>query len=91
MVRVAVLLFELGTLQVFHYQTLQERDANKEPYIIHWQDTQLKRLSPQFNTIWEAMADYTKYTRELREAKAVDAPPKLNVIFVDFKTRKRMA
>jgi hypothetical protein len=81
----AILIFELGTLQVFHYQTPEEVEFNQPYKDIYWQDRVTKQTYGPFPNIYEA-------TRHHAYIKMVEKGDKqtAKVIRIDFKTKKRL-
>lgn len=81
-----ILLFELGHLQVFHYQTIDEWAANRPIEQVYWQKRGENIVYGPFETMYLAVQDYSAYIEANKEGA-----PKLpdNVIQVDFKTKKR--
>lgn len=81
----ATLLFELGSMQAYHYQTEEEASLNKHPTSVYWSDRTMMLSRGPFSAIHLAMEDYTAIVSLRKADRAPD-----NLIRVDFKTRKRI-
>lgn len=85
--RKAVLLFQLGSLQVYHFQTPEEITRNDPYKDVYWQDVSTRRTYGPFKSINEAMIHYTW----LIATQKTDAKGSIgNVIYMDFKNKKRV-
>lgn len=82
-----ILLFQIQTIQFFHYQNYEEMTRNIAPYKIYWQDTVSKNTYGPFPTLKEAM-DHHTYT--IATAPLISREEMKNVIYVDFTTKKRV-
>ena len=86
--RPAILLFELGSnIQVYHFPTPEEITRGTLPTEVYWQNRSTKRTYGPFPSIYVAM---THYTHVITNQKANDTGKIGNVIYVDFKTKKRI-
>lgn len=81
----AVLIFELGSLQVYHYQTPEETAANKPYSSVYWQDRDTKQVYGPFPSVYEAMSHYT-WNKSVEKGNQNTG----KVIRVDFKTKKKL-
>jgi hypothetical protein len=81
----AILIFELGALQVFHYQTDLEIQAMQPYKEVFWQDKYAHDMYGPFASIHDAMTH-----RMWVMSQPVGTDIKSNVINVDFKTKKRI-
>ncbi len=81
----AILVFELGHLQVFYYQTMEEWNSKAEIKAYFWHNlSQIPRISHgPFPSIFVAVDDYS------RNLKPVEPLPQ-NVIAVDFKAKRKL-
>jgi hypothetical protein len=84
----AILVFELGNLQVFHYPTMQEWASHTVPIKVYWQrkDDTSKAWGP-FDSIYAAVSHYDKI---LALEKSFNTVTTENLIYVDFKAKKRI-
>lgn len=82
-----ILLFELGNLQVFCYQTMAEWSAGHYPKEIWWNRRGMIGTRGPFQNIYYAVKDYSEYIAAEKEGKT-DIPD--NVVFMDFKNKKRL-
>lgn len=80
-----ILVFELGHLQVFCYQTVQEWQAGIYPAEFFWQKKGEPRSYGPFVNIYLAVTDYTAQLASKKEETKTD-----NVIHVDFKAKRRI-
>jgi len=82
-----VILFELGPrIQVFHYQTDDERAANKPPVNIYWQDRGSGNTYGPFPSIYDTMKHYNWFAQNQRPAVVSDT----SIVYVDFVNKKRI-
>lgn len=77
-----VLIFELGHLQVFSYQTIEEWTTHVEPDNFFWKKKDAAIINGPFKTLFEAVQNYTD------TIKPMERLPE-NVIEVDFKLKRR--
>ncbi len=82
------LIFELGRLQVFHYPTIEEIAANKQPHTVYWQDKESKHTYGPFPSVYGAMSHFTWITH--MQKRAPDATSENNVVYMDFVKKKRI-
>ncbi len=82
--KLAILVFELGNLQVYHYQTLTEWNSKVPPLEYFWHKKNETKSFGPFMTVYAAVNDYSRYI-----ATPQQELPK-NIIQVDFKTKKRL-
>lgn len=82
----AILVFELGHLQVFHYQTSTEWFRRIPPSEYYWQKRGDFNSYGPFLSVYDAVNDYTKFIA----IKTNIEPLPDNVITVDFKSKKRI-
>lgn len=75
-----ILVFELGHLLVFYYQTMEEYSQKIQPSEIFWQKKGESTVHGPFPTAWHAVDDYSNSLTPLPD----------NVISVDFKAKKRI-
>lgn len=83
----AVLLFELGNLQVYHFPTPEEITRGTLPTEVYWQDKASRHTYGPFPSIHATMSHYT-YTIATQKIDANGAVG--NVIYADFVKKKRM-
>lgn len=78
------MIFELGHLQVFCYQTLEEWTRKQMPHEVFWVKKGETHIHGPFINAYLAVTDYS--------TNLVKPKPDYtdNVIKVDFKTKKRM-
>lgn len=82
----AILIFELGALQVYHFPTPEQITRNIMSQEIYWQDKNTKETFGPFISIFEAMLHYTWMVQNYRLNKG---KTKDNVIHVDFRKKRR--
>ena len=80
-----VMLFELGALQVYHFQTEEEIQAQKKYTEVYWRDKNSTETVGPFPTIHEAVTHWKWRISQLAENAAE------NVVYVDFYKRKRIS
>ncbi len=80
-----ILLFELGSRQVFHFPSPEELTRNLMPSEIYWQDTNTRRTYGPFPSLMVTMTHFTYVSAQLKAGPNA----KGNVISVDFKNKKR--
>lgn len=87
-----VLLFQIGTVQVFCYQTESDMLWGRPPEEVYWQDTASKNSFGPFNSISAAMTHYTSQVAAGVGLSVVSSSPTKsdNVIYVDFRQKKRV-
>lgn len=85
---IPVLIFELGHLQVFHYQTQEEFVKKSAPYIVYWQKKGEANVYGPFDSAWHAVNHYSEIIRAIKLASDPNVPD--NVIHVDFRTKRRI-
>jgi len=78
-----ILMFELGHLEVFCYQTIEEWSQGKPPESVYWQKKNEPEIHGPFASMYQAVNDYTDFIAKPKE------PVPDNLIFVDFKAKKR--
>ncbi len=81
-----VLLLELGDLQVFTYQTIDQIQMKETPTIVFWQHRSLGIAHGPFPTVYDAMKHYTNRV-DLQEPKEISIAP---IIYVDFHKKSRI-
>lgn len=79
-----ILLFELGALQVYHFQTEEQIAAEKKYTDVYWRDKNSQQTVGPFPTIYDAVAHWTWHLSQLSENAAE------NVIHVDFYGKRRI-
>lgn len=79
----AYLVFKLGHLQVFYYQTLEDLHKKIQPTEFFWKKVDDNEIHGPFKTTHDAVNHYSE---------AIAPKPELpaNVIPVDFKAKKRI-
>ncbi len=84
----AQLIFELGPIQVFYYPTFLEltEGLKNAPTGVYWQDRNARQVHGPFDTTYEAMKHYA-YMVSLQKEESKDLG---NVIYVDFKAKKKV-
>lgn len=85
----AILLFELGSIQVFTSLTEEEIKAGKEHNEVYWQDKVSKYTYGPFLSVYECMVHYTGVIANQKTpiiGEEFNAP----VIYVDFNNRRRI-
>ncbi len=90
--KISALIFELGSLQVYHLQTMEEKAANADLYKeIYWRDAGSPQGYGPFVSIWAAMNHYVWIINTCKGDKPVGKPKAGNeVIRVDFINKKRV-
>lgn len=83
-----ILLFTLDNLQVYHYQSPEEFAVKASPKIVYWQDVVAMKAHGPFDSINAAMTHYRDYLEA--QNTIVSDPPPQNIIYVDFKLKKRI-
>ena len=80
-----ILLFEIGILQVYHFQTQEDYEANKKYTEVYWRHKVTLYTYGPFPTIDAAVThhEYTMSKMNVEDAK--------NVVYVNFQTKKRIA
>lgn len=81
----AVLLFELGKLQVFHYPV---DSMAITPTEVYWQDKESMNTYGPFNSVHSAMTHFTWLSSLEKATTAVNDDK--NVIHVDFVKKSRI-
>jgi hypothetical protein len=84
------LIFELGTLQVFHYQTREEFILNTGYREVYWQDKVSMHTYGPFETIYAAMTHYTTLVASQKKGLEVIGVPVADVVYVDFRNKRRI-
>jgi hypothetical protein len=83
----AIILFELGHLQVFYYQTPEDWAKRISPSAYHWYRlTDGVQYGP-FPTAYVAVKDYSQFI--LKEAEEKKNPAKNNILTFDKSKRKK--
>lgn len=78
-----IMLFELGHLMVYCYQTLEEWSAGAVPTEVFWQKKDDGTTRGPFASVYVAVNDYSEFIKP-----KVQTPD--NLIMVDFKTKRRV-
>lgn len=82
-----VLLFELGNLQVFCYQTAEQISRGDWPTNVYWQDKASRHTYGPFESINKAVSHYTW----IISSQKTNARGSIgNVVYFDFKMKKRI-
>jgi len=81
------LLFELGNLQVFHYPTQDQITRGLLPTEVYWQDKSSRHTYGPFPGIHAAMSHYTWVIATQKTGSKGNVG---NVIYMNFKTKKRV-
>lgn len=82
--KIAILVFELGHLQVYHYQDMNSW-MRKDPITeVYWLKKGENRQHGPFPNAYEAVNHYTTYIAE----EVIPIPD--NIIQVDFKNKKKI-
>jgi hypothetical protein len=84
------LIFELGNLQVFHYQTQEEFMFNTGYKEVYWQDKASKNTYGPFKSVYDCMTHYTTTGASHKKGFEVLGVPVGTVIYIDFKNKKRI-
>lgn len=88
--KVAYLIFELGSIQVFTYKTLLEIHNNNEEYKeVYWQDKVSKYTYGPFPTVYDCMTHYTK-TIASQKKSVIGEEHNAPIIYMDFKKKSRI-
>ncbi len=82
----AILIFELGALQVFHFPTPEQITRNIMTEEIYWQDIRTRETFGPFVSIFVAISHYSW----LVQSNKIGGKTKDNVIRVDFRNKKRL-
>jgi hypothetical protein len=83
--KLAILILELGQLEVFHYQTLSEYSKKIMPTQVYWKLKMNPIIHGPFPDTYRAVGNYTAHLEELKANTAYD-----NVININFKTKKKV-
>jgi hypothetical protein len=91
--KIAVLLLDLGTIQVFTRQTEAEIAAITPYTEVYWQSTITQTAHGPFASVFGALVHYSfpslsRLTPDIVALPSVNKPA-ASIISVDFKTRKR--
>lgn len=81
----ATLIFELGSLQVFHYQTPEEIQYNVPYKDVYWQDKVQKMVYGPFLNVYQAVNHHVWIKTNEKGDKNT-----AKIIRMDFKTKKRL-
>lgn len=82
-----IMLFQLGNLQVYHFQSPEEIARQDAPKQVFWQDVASRHTYGPFDTIHHAMNHYTW----LIAMQKTDARGSVgNVVYIDFIKKKRV-
>lgn len=84
--KLAIIIFELGKLQVYHYQTMTEWTHKIAPKEVFWLVKDNPIVHGPFLSAYDAVNDYTK---SLNDKEYADQQLK-NLISIDFKAKKRL-
>lgn len=84
-----VLLFELNNLQVYGYQIMEDIEAGKVITEVFWQDNKQGVAQGPFPSIYAATKSYADFCQQMLNNKHESLRAN-NVIFVDFKAKKRI-
>lgn len=87
--KVPTLIFELGSIQVFTYQTPEEVLLNIPYSEVYWQDKVSKYTYGPFPTIYDAMTHYTGLIAS-QKAQVIGTQQTADIIYVDFKNKQRI-
>ena len=82
---VAILLFEIGNLQVYHFQTRADKRRGKAYTEVYWRDKNTLQSFGPFSSVYSAVTHY-QFLEEERKAKDF----KTKVISVDFRSKKKL-
>lgn len=85
--KVAYLLFELGSVQVYHRQTAEAQVALESPNQVYWQNTVTRQNYGPFISVVTAMKHYADF---IAQPKVLDTEGLKNIIYVDFIQKKRV-
>lgn len=86
----AVLLFELGRLQVFWYPTEDDIKFEVPPKMVYWQDKESRNTYGPFVSVHSAMTHYTWLASLEKVSTAVVPETDLNIIKIDFVKKSRI-
>jgi hypothetical protein len=89
-VKLPALIFELGNLQVFHYQTQEEYMMNMGYKEVYWQDKVSKHTYGPFSSVYDCMTHYTTTVASQKKGLEVIGIPNADVIYMDFRNKKRI-
>ncbi len=81
-----ILIFELGHLQVFCYQTIAEWSSGRPPHEFFWQKKGDSRIRGPFHNLYTTVNDYSMQIALEKDGALKDT----NIIPVDFKIKKRL-
>lgn len=82
--KLAILVFELGHLQVFHYQDMESWVKKIQPTELFWHRKGDPISHGPYPSIWDAVQNYSSFIAEEKN------PTPANLIQVDFKTKKKI-
>jgi hypothetical protein len=80
-----VILYEVGNLQVYHFQTIEDKEYKRPYKEVFWRDKETTAAYGPFSTIHEATHHYISIQQLKKDNKA-----KKKIVLVDFKNRKKL-
>lgn len=86
---VSILLFELGTVQVFTTMTTDEALAGLETKDVFWQDKVSKHTYGPFKDVYSCMVHYTEVIA-MQKTPIIGEEFRAPVIYVDFQNKRRI-
>jgi hypothetical protein len=89
-VKLPALIFELGNLQVFHYQTQEEFIFNTGYNEVYWQDKISKNTYGPFKSVYDCMTHYTTTVASQKKGLEIIGVSTGDVIYMDFRNKKRI-
>lgn len=88
--KLPALIFELGNLQVFHYQTQEEYMMNVGYREVYWQNKVSKHTYGPFPSVYDCMTHYTTIVARQKKGLEILGVPTGDVIYMDFRNKKRI-
>ena len=88
--KIAHLIFELGSIQVFNYRTIEESLMPTDSYTeVYWQDKISKHTYGPFLSIYDFMTHYTTVIAS-QKISIIGEQLAAPIIYVDFKNKRRI-
>jgi len=87
--KLPVLLFELGYIQVFTLLSANDIAINKEYNEVYWQDKISRYSYGPFKSIYDCMTHYTTVIAN-QKVQIIGKQQNAQVIYVDFHNRRRI-
>lgn len=85
-----VILFQLGSLEVFHRPSPAEIVGDSSPINVYWTDTRVGNVYGPFKSVYETMNHYAWFVHMQKKEKADKDKPVGQVIHVDFFWKRKI-